>query len=357
MGMDEATLVASGDLRETANRLGWPAQQTLEAERRGRLRAARRARSGAPTRSTRAPATASSGSQRMGMDVFAGIDPRRAAHRGRGGLAVLPSRAGRPASPPRADPHRRQLDGHVAGPGRDAQPQRLADQGRRDVHHALERGLHRRLRRRRSREWLETGKIDARHDATSATSTPTALPAAEAELGRALAAELAARQGHHGRLRRRLHGHVQRHHPRRAAATRWACSRNGSASRRSIAEMRQVTDDEAASRAATGWTGRGMTLPTSAATRPPTDRGPDPRAVQDVHRRRAHRRRLRLRRDRHPVPAGPQGPGAGLDLVEGMLTTPTGRRCAAATAGARPVRGRSRCRTSTRSTSAPASTG
>ena len=29
-GIDEVVLVASGDLRETANRLGWPAQATLE---------------------------------------------------------------------------------------------------------------------------------------------------------------------------------------------------------------------------------------------------------------------------------------------------------------------------------------
>ena len=56
-------------------------------------------------------------------------------------------------------------------------------------------------------------------------------------------------------------------------------------------------------------------------------------AVPDVHRRRAHRRRVRLRRDRHPVPAGAEGPGAGQRPGRrDCSTTSTGRRCAAATA-------------------------
>ena len=46
---------------------------------------------------------------------------------------------------PRPDPHRRQLERRMAGPGRHAQPQRLAHQGRREIHHALERRFHRRL--------------------------------------------------------------------------------------------------------------------------------------------------------------------------------------------------------------------
>ena len=40
-----------------------------------------------------------------------------------------------------------------------------------------------------------------------------------------------------------------------------------------------------------------------------SDRQPDPAAVQDVYRRPADRRRVRLRRDRHPVSAGFEGPG------------------------------------------------
>ncbi|HEY8239206.1 MAG TPA: hypothetical protein VIF63_07200, partial [Candidatus Limnocylindrales bacterium] len=71
--MRDVTLVASGDLRETANRLGWPAQAELE-----RNVGAAFGRHGA--RVTRAhPVDATRGhgfisSQRMGMDVFASID-------------------------------------------------------------------------------------------------------------------------------------------------------------------------------------------------------------------------------------------------------------------------------------------
>ena len=58
--------------------------------------------SGAATRSTRRAGHGFISSQRMGMDVFAGDRPRRAARRRRGGLAVQPPRAGRPAPPSRA---------------------------------------------------------------------------------------------------------------------------------------------------------------------------------------------------------------------------------------------------------------
>ena len=75
-------------------------------------------------------------------------------------------------------------------------------------------------------------------------------------------------------------------------------------------ETTQVADEEA--RAVRDWMeARGMKFQT----------GPDEEtdltdaqilaAVQDVRRRPAHRRRLRLPRDRHPVPAGAEGPAAG----------------------------------------------
>ena len=70
----DAVLVASGDLRETANRLGWPAQQTLE----GHVGEAF-SRHGVRIRRAHSldPGTGHGfiSSQRMGMDVFAGIDP------------------------------------------------------------------------------------------------------------------------------------------------------------------------------------------------------------------------------------------------------------------------------------------
>jgi hypothetical protein len=69
----EVTLVASGDLRETANRLGWPAQAELE-----RNVGAAFGRHGASVRRAH-PVDASRGhgfisSQRMGMSVFESID-------------------------------------------------------------------------------------------------------------------------------------------------------------------------------------------------------------------------------------------------------------------------------------------
>src|SRR5438552_15696708 len=69
----EVILVASGDLRETANRLGWPAQVELEGHAQDAF-----ARHGARIRRGH-PADTSAGhgfisSQRMGMDVFASID-------------------------------------------------------------------------------------------------------------------------------------------------------------------------------------------------------------------------------------------------------------------------------------------
>lgn len=71
--MREAILVASGDLRETANRLGWPAQERLEAHVHAAF-----ARHGVAIRRGHAVDAARGhgfiSSQRMGMDVFAGID-------------------------------------------------------------------------------------------------------------------------------------------------------------------------------------------------------------------------------------------------------------------------------------------
>jgi hypothetical protein len=66
-------LVASGDLRETANRLGWPAQAELEANVTAAFaRHGSEIRRGHPVREDVGHGFISS--QRMGMDVFASID-------------------------------------------------------------------------------------------------------------------------------------------------------------------------------------------------------------------------------------------------------------------------------------------
>ena len=151
----------------------------------------------------------------------------------------------------------------------------------------------------------------SRSSTTPVTSRPS-FPSAKAERRArqaSLAEQLQPRQGDHGRVRRRLHGHVQRHHPRRPAATRPASSRNGSASRRSTTRCTQVRDDEAA-QSASGWIETRHAVHHRPKPRDRPDRRADPPAVQDVHRRPAHRRRFRLRRHRHSVSAGPEGPAA-----------------------------------------------
>jgi len=72
--MSEVVLVASGDLRETANRLGWPAQAELERAVEAAFgRHGVRVKRGHPVDANAGHGFISS--QRMGMDVFATIDP------------------------------------------------------------------------------------------------------------------------------------------------------------------------------------------------------------------------------------------------------------------------------------------
>lgn len=73
MTITNAVLVASGDLRETANRLGWPVQAELERDI-----VAAFARHGVSVQRAHPVDTATGhgfiSSQRMGMDIFGGID-------------------------------------------------------------------------------------------------------------------------------------------------------------------------------------------------------------------------------------------------------------------------------------------
>ena len=73
------------------------------------------------------------------------------------------------------------------------------------------------------------------------------------------------------------------------------------------AEMQRVGDDEA--KAVGEWLlAQGMTFQLGTDEATELTAAQLHLAVQDVHRRAAHHRRLRPRRGRHPVPAGPQGP-------------------------------------------------
>ena len=103
-----------------------------------------------------------------------------------------------------------------------------------------------------------------------------------------------------------------------------------------VAEMGRVGDDEARRRGARGCDDAGMTFRLRHRRGHRADDGAGALSqLQDVHRRAAHRRRLRPRRGRHPVPAGPQGRRARpATSPRACSTTSSGRRCAAATARA-----------------------
>ena len=116
-------------------------------------------------------------------------------------------------------------------------------------------------------------------------------------------------------------------------------------------------DGGGARRPIAGSPDRGMQLPLRQRRRDRADRGPGPRPAAAVHRGRAHRRPVRLRRHRHPVPAGPQGPGARLRPGRGPAQRrATGRRSGRVDERRRAVRRAGRSRTSTRSTRARRST-
>ena len=95
-----------------------------------------------------------------------------------------------------------------------------------------------------------------------------------------------------------------------SCSTRRASTRNGSASRPSTTRRRRSATTRPRP-SASGWTSAGMKFVTGPNEETDLTDEQILTAVQDVHRRRADRRRFRLRPDRHPVPAGPQGPAAG----------------------------------------------
>ena len=210
MTITSAVLVASGDLRETANRLGWPAQADLE-----RHITAAFARHGVTVRRAH-PVDAATGhgfisSQRMGMDVFGGIDrdaplivaeavwqyshhvlPGLRRHRGpiltaANWLGEWPGLVGMLNINASLTKMGRPYSSIWSGDMTDA----FADEA--------------------IGSWIETRHHRARH-------VPRAGPRCRA-VGRRVGGDRPAPggragrpDGHPGRLRRGLHGHVQRHH-------------------------------------------------------------------------------------------------------------------------------------------------
>ena len=84
-----------------------------------------------------------------------------------------------------------------------------------------------------------------------------------------------------------------------------------------VAEMSRVGDDEAA--AVKAWLDdAGLRFDFGTDDEDGADRGAGDQPAEDVHRRPAHRRRLRSRRRRHPVPAGTQGRRPGQRSRRGL---------------------------------------
>ena len=184
---NQVLLVASGDLRPAANRNCWASQQEMEEKLRHAIaEAGYELLRAHPFRPEAGHGFISS--QKEGMAVFAGIDPKaplivaEAVWQYSHHVFTAWSRTG-------ADPDRGELVGHLAGPGGHAQPERIAHQSRREVFDAMERRLHRCIFHRRVASWLDKGELRHRtehvvdwHDVNS--------PKAEHKLGKSLAAQL-----------------------------------------------------------------------------------------------------------------------------------------------------------------------
>ncbi len=75
------------------------------------------------------------------------------------------------------------------------------------------------------RTWLNKGKVTHKTDHVTPYDS-VEVPGERGQGRREGRPGPAEEQGHHGHLRRGLHGHVQRHHPRRTAERRPACTRS-----------------------------------------------------------------------------------------------------------------------------------
>ena len=133
-------LVASGDLRSSANQMCWPAQNAMEEALKTSVRQFGweicRAHPFQPNRHGFID------SQRYGMNVFQLDTTGCPAGRRRSGVAIQPSFARRLDFSSRPDSNRRQLEWYMAGPCGLAESERISDQGGSQVQHSLERGVY-----------------------------------------------------------------------------------------------------------------------------------------------------------------------------------------------------------------------
>jgi hypothetical protein len=183
-----AVLVANGDLRLSANQVCWPAQEAMEAK----VVAAFAAEGITVKRGHAYDPELKHGfiwNQRMGMDVFT-IHPDTPLIVAESVWQYSHHRAGRSARPSRPIPDRRQLERPVARAGRHAEPERFAHQDGREVQHASgARNFTDDYFRSASASGSKPGQDHPRHQPRARPESGS-LPAAEAELGQALARQL-----------------------------------------------------------------------------------------------------------------------------------------------------------------------
>ena len=305
---NEVVLVTSGDLRHTANVMGWPAQQVLEQQIADVLAeigwTVRRGHEYDPE--------VEHGfiwNQRMGMDIFAGIHPDTPiiiaeavweySHHVLSGLKT------------QRGPILTAANWSGEWPGLVGLLNLNASMTKAGVKYSTiwSEDFTDEWARKALQEWATSGTITSHDTSHVRPLDAAALPADEAALGRALAAELQQKGAVMGIFDEGCMGMYNAifddEYINPLGIFKERLSQSALYYR-----MTTVSDEEA--EAVFRWLlDRGVTF----------DFGPDEEtdltkaqvlaAVQDVHRRAAHRRRLRLRRRRHPVPAGPQGPGAG----------------------------------------------
>ena len=228
-------------------------------------------------------------SQRKGMEVFKHIDPNAPAHRRRSGLAILASRPRRTHDPSRADSHGRQLVRHVARPRRHVESEWLAHEAGREVLHALERGFHRRLFQ--SRNFASGSRpANARTRPTTSSRSPRSKsPATRASWAKRSPPQLRREKAIMGVFDEGCMGMFN------AIIPDDLLHATGVFKER-LSQSALYYESHAASATprrgrSTTWFGRARhEVPHRPERRHRSDRRADSLAVQDVHRRRAHRR-------------------------------------------------------------------
>ena len=221
--------------------------------------------------------------------------PRRAAGRRRGGVAVHQPRPRRPHAPPRTDPDARQLERPVARPGRHAEPERVADEGRHPLQHDLERGASRTTSpagRCGSGSHRDASRTTSATRARSTRRGPRILPKRRRR-GSALAALLARRQAILGVFDEGCMGMynaiIPDHLLHRLGVFKERLSQSAL-----YAAMREVSD-ETARRHYEWLLARGMRFALGPDPGRAPHRGAGARGPQDVRRRGSDGRSIRLR--------------------------------------------------------------